>query len=197
MKKGVKTILAGSVLLAASVAIPVAHVVPLVRGTASASDVQFLVPGAGVIEVTAPGRYYLWHDYKTDFRGKYYQGPSTLQGAFTVSVRRENGSVVDYVVDSSTSYSLGNRARKSLGYVDVEEPGTLTFDVAGDLKEAVFSVGRSELSEKLLGLAKGMISAVLCGLVGLVAVIWGAVKFSRGRQQERLLASQTPPPLVP
>ena len=71
MKPGIKTIIAGAVLfVVGALVIPLVVVLPLVLG--KSHEFQFKAPGNAEITVNAPGRYYLWNNFRTVYEGKSY-----------------------------------------------------------------------------------------------------------------------------
>ena len=175
MKKGVKTMLAGGLLLVSAIAIPVMIMVPSLSSEGPSGE-QFRVPGVGVLEVDAPGRYYLWHDYKASFEGERYSSGNRKAEGANIAVKRGGGELMNFVVDESTSFSLGNRSSQSLGYIDATEIGPVIFEVSGLSEELIFSAGRYELFNTLRHIALSVIAGAICGLAGIGFLIWGIVK---------------------
>lgn len=194
MKKGVKTMLAGGLLLVSAIAIPLMIMVPSLSSEGPSGE-QFKVPGVGVLDIDAPGRYYLWHDYKASFEGQHYTSRNRKASGAKIVFKREGGRRLNFVVDKSTSYSLGNRSKQSLGYVDATEIGPVVIEVSGLNEELIFSAGRYELFKKLRHIALSVIVGAICGIAGIGFLIWGIVKLVNAGKRERLLAANQPPPL--
>lgn len=192
IKKGVKTMLVGGLLLVGAIAIPVAVMVPSLSSEGPSGE-QFVVPGVGVLDVDAPGRFYLWHEYKSSFEGKRYSSGNRKADGANIVAKQDGGEVMNFVVDESTSFSLGNRSKQSLGYIDVTEVGPVIFEVSGLDDELIFSASRYELFKTLRKIGLSVITGAVCGVAGIGFLIWGIVKLVNAGRRERLLANQPPP----
>ena len=42
--------------------------------------VRFIAPGAGSVEAVSPGRYVIWHEYRTTFENRTYRSEAGLRG---------------------------------------------------------------------------------------------------------------------
>ncbi len=171
MKKGLKTVITGAVLFVLAVfVLPLALLVPVVLQDSSPS--QFLIPGVAEFELEAPGRYYLWNDYRTIFEGESFHRSESLPDGLRMVVRGAAGDELKLITDASISLSSGSRSQRSIGYVDVPQAGSWEVEVSGEVKSRVFSFGESKVL-KLFGLIFG--AAVCCVILAVAGLIVGVI----------------------
>jgi hypothetical protein len=177
MKPGLKTLIAGVLLCLGAFVVPVLSVLPIIFG--KSDEIQFNVPGKQEFTATDTGRYYLWNDYRTVYHGKSYDLPENIPGGMDIRIRDTNGSELQFVNDASTSVNSGTDSKKSIGYVQVDQPGKLEIEVSGGAENRVFSFAKSRLL-KIAGLVLGgMALSVLIVILGIGLIVWGIVKLVR------------------
>ena len=194
MKNGVKTMLAGGFLLASAIAIPVMIMVPSLSSEGPSGE-QFKVPGVGVLDIDAPGRFYVWHEYKGSFEGQRYSSRNRKARGAIIAVKRNGGELMNFVNDESISFSLGNRSKQSLGYIDATEIEPVVIEVSGLEDELIFSASRYQLFKTLRKIGFSVACGAVCGLAGLGFLIWGIFKLVKAGRRVRLLSANQPPPL--
>lgn len=150
---------------------------------------QFLVPGSTTITVERAGKYVLWHDARTVYRGRVFNKPKELPDGVEISLKsRDSGERVTMESNPSMSYSSGSHQSYSIANFDIGTPGEYELVVSGDIDEMVFSFGRSRLFEIIAGIAGG-VALQLIGLVG--ASVLAVVVFIKRVQAKRRLVGQS------
>lgn len=189
MKRGLKTLIAGILLfLLGAFVVPLLLILPLLLN--DSAEEQFLVPGSVEVTVDEPGRYYLWHDFRTVYEGVSYSKPEEIPDGLDISVKTEGGEELVLMASGTMSSSTGASARRTIGYVDVADPGRLTVTVNGDSEPRVFSFSQSGMKSIFLRIFGGAIVSMLMAFAGIGLVIWGIVKLAKrgDRGQEAGLA---------
>lgn len=178
MKKGLKTLIAGVLLFAVgAIVVPLTIVLPFLLSDSDKN--QFLVPGDLEVEVTEPGRYYLWNDHQTVFAGESYNRSESIPDGAKIRVSTAGGADLTFTASTSTTVSSGESSKRSIGYVEVTAPETLTVSVSGDFQERVFSFSKSIIL-KMFGLIfVGVGVSMLLTVCGVGLAIWGIVKLAR------------------
>lgn len=100
---------------------------------------QFLAPGSLEIDISEPGRYYLWHDYATLYRNHRYSLDPSLPNGLETSVKDANGLPLEFVSRSGMSANVGDYSKSSVGYVEIDNPVSLRIDISGDFEDRVLS----------------------------------------------------------
>jgi hypothetical protein len=179
MKRGIKTIIAGVVILIfGAFVVPLLFIFPLFFG--KSNEVQFKVPGTFEANVEKPGRYYLWNDFQTIFDGKSYNRSESIPDGMQITIRNSSGTELHLVTDTSISSNSGGSSQKSIGYVEIASPGKLEIVVTGG-DERILSFAPSNLL-KILGLILGAVGLTALVAIGGVGIgIWGIVKFLRSK----------------
>ncbi len=188
MKPGTKIIIAGGVLtFIGALVVPLMLVLPLFG--IDTGHTRFQVPGSTRVEVKTPGRYYLWNDYQTIFEGKSYNRSQSLPDGLVIRIfRAENGRRLEFVTKTNISSSSGSRAKNTIGYIELAQPGTVAIEVSGKGEERVFSFSRSIIKTVLMRIFGGGAVAVTGGLLGLALILWGIVR----RSQAGAISPQPP-----
>lgn len=161
--------------------IPLATVLPLILE--GSKEVQFKVPGTMEIPVDVPGRYYLWNDFQTVYKGTSYDRSTGIPDGMEIRIRNGNGELLEFSSDTSMSSTNGASASNSIGYVNIEGPGKVKIEVTGGNEERVFSFARSRLLMMIGRIAGGFLFSMLFGLGGLGMVVWGIVKLVRSNKK--------------
>jgi len=184
MKKGIKTIITGSVLfILGTFVIPFLCVIPLFPD--GSKDVQFKVPGTIQAVIDKPGRYYLWNDYRTIYKGKSYNRSESIPDGLEIKIKDSNGKLLDFVCNSYNSTYSGDNARKSIGYVETKNVGKVDIEVSGGNEERIFSFSSSSNLLKIIVLFFGSFAiAALFALAGVGITIWGIVKLVNANKKD-------------
>ncbi len=186
MPKGLRTLLTGVAFLVLAIMALVAAFKPMVRG--ESSEQQFRVPGTFQVSTTEPGRYFLWDNTRTVIDGARFKTTDKFPETLVVTVTDAEGT--HYPLDDSTSlsWSVGNHRKQSIGHVDLSGPAEMQVSIEGEGGLRVVSFSQSTLLNNLGHFFRRLAVAGVCGLLGVIGIIWGAVKLMR-----RAPSSQPPP----
>ncbi len=171
-----KLLIVGAVLMTAAIALPVWHILPLLRAV---NESVFVAPGSATIEVDEPGRFHLWHNYKMLHEGVNYDRPKHLPDGWSIEITDEAGQPLPFDTGSSSSVQVGNRHKHSLGHVDLASAGTVTVSVSGVAEpddSAVLSFSRFEMLKMMIHIGIAIVVALVLGAIALGVIICGIVK---------------------
>ncbi|CAA6678326.1 Unannotated [Lentimonas sp. CC19] len=169
--------IAGVLLFAVGViCVPLAIVLILLRD--STDLVEFVAPGTAMAFVETPGRYYLWHDYQTEYDGRTYHHAQELPDGLEIEMIGKGGVVLELVSAANTTFSSNGRARQSIGYVEVADAGQVTLNVTGDSEPRIVSFSPFSLGRFVGLIVKGVLIALAAGVSSLGLMIWGIVKWA-------------------
>ncbi len=134
---------------------------------------QFLAPGKFVFATAKPGRYVLWHEYRTVFGGRNYAVPEVLPDGARISVIESTGGAGIAVRPSTGLRSSTDGAeRVAVAVFRIAEPGRYEVVVDGVFAPRVMSVGHNPFPGVLFDLA-GAAAALVGGLgVGGALALW-------------------------
>lgn len=174
MKSGLILFILGGLLFIGAFIVPFLFVLPLILG--KTDEIQFKVPGELEFNAQTSGRYYLWNNYETVYHGKTYDDSEKLPDGLDIEVRDANGKELQFTGDTSSSVNGHGTSARSIGYVEVAQPGKLTIEVSGGTKERVFSFSKSKFV-KILGLVSaGVGASILAFIISVGLIIWGILK---------------------
>ena|SRR6185312_15855960 len=177
MKRGIKTIIAGVIFLVVAFVVPFLFILPLLME--HQNENQFKVPGSIQVTVEKPGRYYLWNDFRTVYKGQSFNRSEHIPDGLNIHIADSGGHPFNFLSDTSISSTNGASAKNSVGYVEIEHPGKITVQVSGNTEERIFSFSKSGLLKVFLFIVGGFGASAVFGLAGLGLIIWGIVKFVR------------------
>ena len=138
------------------------------------------VPGTVKVKVLTPGRYYVWDNHWTTFEGKKTKYDDDWPGDATVMVRDSTGKALDFVPDSSQSWTIGNSGKTSAGYIDVPNESTLQVDIDHVRHERIVSISNRTMQQDLWSRLGGFGIGLLVGAIGISILLIGL--FLRGRR---------------
>lgn len=183
MEKGLKTLIAGIVLfVVGAVIVPLAFVLPVILN--DSDEQQFIIPGNTEVAIGKPGRYYLWNDFLTVFNGKSYNRSDSIPDGLEIAITNEDGEVLNFVSDTSTSLSSGRSSKNSIGFIEVSAPSRLTVSVLGGSEERVFSFSESDMMKMLGRIFVGSAVSMVLALAGVGISIWGIVKLVQNNKKD-------------
>ncbi|MBL37567.1 MAG: hypothetical protein CMP07_04080 [Xanthomonadales bacterium] len=174
MKTGNLKILLGAILLlAGGLAIPAGLLVPAFG--APNENVVFETPGEATLEIEAPGRFYLWHKYRTIHQGRQVVRDEHLPDGMSFRVSRlDDGSSIPFQARSNIHTEIGDAESRSIGYVDIERPGTFMIEVTGgDEQTRIMSFSRSRMMLFARAIGFSLLSLVVLGSLGVVLIVFG------------------------
>ena len=164
---GIVLVVGGGLALPASILIPAFD--------APDERVAFESPGAATLDIEAPGRFYLWHKYRTIHDGRQVVRDEHLPNGMSFEVTRvDEGSPVAFNARSNIHTEIGDSASRSIGYVDIERPGKFRIEVGGgDDRMRVMSFSRSRFMLFTRAFGLSLLSLVILGAGGIVLIIFG------------------------
>jgi hypothetical protein len=184
MKLGLKTLIIGIALfILGGFVIPFLLILPLFLN--ESANTQFLIPGSKEVTVEKPGRYYLWNDFQTVYEGKSFSRSENIPDGLEVAVTDDTGRTLAFTSDTSTSSSSARSSKRSIGYVEVSNPGKLTVSVSGDSEARVFSFSQSIFPKIFLAILGGGTASLLMAFIGFSIGIWGLIKLVRSKTGEQ------------
>jgi hypothetical protein len=183
MKLGLKTLITGMALfILGGFVIPFLLILPLFLN--ESANTQFLIPGSKEVTVEKPGRYYLWNDFQTVYEGKSFSRSENIPDGLEIAVTDDTGKTLAFNSDTSTSSTGGSSSKKSIGYVEVSDPGKLTVSVSGGSEGSVFSFSQSIFPKMFLTILGGGTASLLMAFIGFGIGIWGVIKLVRNKAGE-------------
>ncbi len=179
MKRGIKRLSLGLLLIIGAFVLVVSSFSSLHQG----KSLQEQFPASGSFKVSASdgGRYYLWDNYVTQFEGQRFRHSSKIPKDIQFTVTDSDGSKIDFISDTSRSWSIGNHAKKSIGYLDSQSPGEWTIHVSGGDGTRVLSFSKADMKGELIRKLGGFGVALVFGLAGFVSGAWGLFGLLRGK----------------
>jgi len=166
------------VLLLGGLAIPAGILIPAF--SAPNEEVVFETPGATALDVHSPGRFYLWHNYRTLRDGRQVVRDEHLPDGMSFNVTRADGSTVPLQPRASITTEMSGSASRSIGYVDIERPGTLRIEVrGGDEQMRVMSFERARFMLFARAVGFSLLSLAVLGTGGIVLIVFGIAQRAR------------------
>ena len=174
----IKLLLGITLLLVGGLGIPAGVLIPTFN--VPNEEVVFESPGEARLTIEAPGRFYLWHNYRTVHEGRQVVRNRYLPDGMSFRVTRvDDGSTLPFQPRGSIQTEMGGSASQSVGYVDVERPGTLRVEVSdGDEQMRLMSFSRSRFKIFLRAIGFSVLSLVVLGSAGMVLLIMGITRRS-------------------
>jgi len=182
ISSNLKLVLGIVVLLLGGLAIPVGIMISAFG--APAEEVVFEAPGQASLEVEAPGRFYLWHNYRTIHDGLQVVHNKHLPDGMSFEVTRlDDGSTLALQPRSNINTEMADAASSSVAYVDIEQPGRLRIEVGGgDDRTRIMSFSRSRFMLFARAIGFSLISLAVLGTAGIVLIVLGILQRT-GRAQ--------------
>lgn len=175
MKSGIKIIIIGGALtILGAFIIPVLAIIPLLL--ADRNEVQFKAPGTIQVPVDKPGRYYLWNEYQTIYKGRSYNRSERIPDGMEIRIKDSSGQLLEFVSNGSMSSQIGSNFKQSVGYVEVKNTGIVDIEVSGGNQEMIFSFSRSGMFKIIVIAFGGFALSGIVALTGFGVIIWGIVK---------------------
>lgn len=171
-----KLLLGIVVLLVGGLGIPAGILIPAF--SAPNETIVFQSPGETTLEIKAPGRFYLWHNYRTIHDGRQVVRNKYLPDGMSFQVTRVgDDSTLQFQPRGSIQTEMGGSASQSVGYVEVERPGTLRVEVAGgDEQTRLMAFSRSRFMPLARAIGFSLLSLAVLGSAGIVLIILGIVR---------------------
>lgn len=171
MSKPVTKLAPGIILLGIAFIVFLVSAASLLQGRSLAP--QFTVPGEHQIEVSEPGRYFLWDNYRTWHDGATVTRSAQFPSAFSIKASGSGGAEISFTPDRSHSWSIGNHAKRSIGFLDIPETDTLTIEVTGDTDTRIVSLAKADMKKELWLKLGGFGLALIIAIIGIPLLLWG------------------------
>jgi uncharacterized membrane protein len=123
---------------------------------------RFLAPGAGTVDVTTPGRYVIWHEYRSTFENRTYSTAPGLPAGATFTVRGPDGPPLPVRPAGAQTWKGGGVERQAVGRFDAPVAGRYTIVLDGPFPAIVIAV-TPDVMGRILGSIGG---AALLALLG-------------------------------
>lgn len=175
MKKGVKTIIAGGILFSvSSFLVPLVIMLPFLFD--SHEEWTFTIPATKEIEITKPGRYYLWNNFRTVHEGKNYTQTRSIPDGVEIKIMCQNGDILTFVSNTAITSTVGQSSKNSIGYVEIETPGTIKIEISNSPTERVFSFSKSSFMRFTAFIIGGLGFSILASFLSVCICGWGVYK---------------------
>jgi len=147
---------------------------------------RFLAPGAGTVEVTSPGRYVVWHEYRSTFENRTYRAEPALPDGVRFTILAPDGASLRLDRGGSQSWSDGETERRAVGQFQARTAGRHSVVVEGSFPPRVIAVAPDFL-RRMVATIGGAIALVLLGVGGGTGL--AVVAFGRRADAERAAAA--------
>jgi uncharacterized membrane protein len=157
--------------------------------------VRFLAPGAGSVEVTAPGRYVVWHEHRTTFESRDYRSEPGLPAGANFTVRGPEGPPVAMGPAGRQSWKSGGVERQAVGSFEAPVAGRYTVVLDGPFPSIVIAVTPDLMGRMAWSVGGALLLAFLgVGLgIGLFVRALGAAEPAAPRPATMAGADAAPP----
>jgi hypothetical protein len=181
----------GAALILAAVVTSISMIIAGVVSTSRSVDhfARFVAPGEATLTFTKGGTYTIYYEYRSTVDGKSYS-TSSDPPPLSLTLRNASGGTVPVKAKSNeVSFSVNDRAGKSIAEFSIAGPGTytLTADSPGNNEPFVLAIGKSVFGTLLAWAVSGLVIGFVLGVAGVVIIIVTAVK--RGRRKRAAKAS--------
>lgn len=165
---GIGIALIGALLVPALLLTPVADMPD--------EEVRFLAPGEATLDVAAPGRFHLWHEYRSRFDGRRYEADDRLPIGTVIEVRQRERSLEAVPTDRIRT-EFGDSASVSVARIDVPAAGPVSLSVRyRDGRPRVLSLSRFTLGDWAKAIGLSVVSMLIGGGAGLALLIVGVAQ---------------------
>jgi uncharacterized membrane protein len=134
--------------------------------------VRFLAPGAGSVEVKAPGRYVVWHEYRTTFENRVYRSEPGLPAGARFTVRGPDGPPLPVGPAGSQSWKAGDVARQAVGSFEAPVAGRYTVVLDGPFASIVIAVMPDLMGRIAWSIGGAVLLAFLGVGLGIGLFVW-------------------------
>lgn len=150
---------------------------------------RVVVPGKSEILFPKPGKYTIFHEYKSVINNKVYSTGQNLPGLQCTLTDKATGSPISLSpVSISSSYSLGSREGRAIWEFTIDKAGTYElfcwYSETQEGPEVVLAIG-TDFTKKLLGKIFLAI-AILFGSISSAILITIIIFFKRQKSKKRL-----------
>jgi hypothetical protein len=122
---------------------------------------RFLAPGVGEIEIGEPGPHVIWHEYRTVFQGRAYEGSAAMPNGVRYRVRDPGGAQLEVAASRGASVEGRESRRASQAKFIAVTPGRHRVEVEGAFEPRVMAVQKDLLWPALRAIGTAVAVAVL------------------------------------
>lgn len=157
-----------------------------------APKIRIVVPGTHEIELTEPGEYTIFYEYRSVIDSKVYMTGEALPAELLVSIYHISGNIeVDLKQPSmDNTYNIGGRAGVSLLEFDIDEPGTYMVNAryAGIIEkpDIVLAIGQFRLFGVIFGAIAIFFASLICTITGCIIVLVTYLKSRKLKKEARV-----------
>lgn len=122
----------------------------------------FIVPGSYELSIEEPGTYTIFHEYRTNIDGKYYETDEEISGLSLVLENEADGSMIELSSSGNSQYGNNGREGVSIASFRAKEPGTY-------ILSAQYEDGQGP--DVVLTISKDFVKSLLFGIGSVIAGI--------------------------
>lgn len=161
---------------------------------------RFIIPGTFTVEVQEPGTYTIYHEFRSNFRGKSYLTPALPQMKVSAENKINHEPVKLSRVENPTEYEMGESQGRELYTFEVEKPMAVKVDVewadGSEEPVTVFSVAGNFSQKMTEAFTRGILFLILFIVAGLGVIILHVGQVNALNREFQEIMDSTPPPPV-
>lgn len=154
-----------SILLIIGIALVFYFVITIIFSTDQGEG--FVVPGSYELLIEEPGTYTIFHEYRTNIDGKYYETDEEISGLSLILENKADGSMIELTSSGNSHYSNNGREGDSVASFRTGEPGTYILSAQyedGQGPDVVLTISKDYVKSLMFGIGS-MFAAI--GFIGL------------------------------
>ena len=156
-----------------------------------APKIQLVVPGTHEIELSKPGTYTVFYEYRSVLESKVYVTGEALPAELLVTLySRAGAKEVDLKQPSmNNTYNIGGRAALSLLEFNIDNPGTYIINAryAGDVEkpDIVLAIGQFKLFGVIFGAIGILFASLIITITGCIIVLMAYLKSRKIKKESQ------------
>ncbi len=154
--------------------------------------VRFLAPGAGTVEVASPGRYVIWHEYRTTFENRTYRSDAGLPAGARFTVRGPDGPPLPVGSAGSMSWKGGDVEKLAVGRFEAPVAGRYTVVLDGPFPAIVIAVTPDFMGRMLWSIGGAVLLALLGIGLGIGLLVWALSASGPAAPRSETIAGAAP-----
>ena len=174
-------VIGAALMMGAAIGAPVYLIWTLV--SLMSSGEQFRAPGVNRFHLNKPGKYILWHDYRTVFDGRRYSVEQELPDGVVFTVTNDETHESVHIEASGGAHEQsGSSERADVCSFRIDAPGWFVVKIQGLPSLRIFTLRRPLLAPVLLTLAVSTTAGLFGFAAGVAMIVVTAVKRSRRKK---------------
>lgn len=141
---------------------------------------QYVVPGIHTLELEHPGKYTVFHEYRTMIDGEYFNSDEGFPAGMKIAVTSREGDTLSVnPLLTGGSYSIGSREGNGIAYFTITTPGTYQLEgrLSGDTaSKAVLTVTSGFMSRLFITVFGGIFIVGITMLLSLFIAVQTLIK---------------------